>query len=165
MFDLKVFTFVHVLISIAALMSGLALLSSLAAGRHRPRVDAIFLATAVITSVTGFGFPSARLLPSHIVGVLSLVSLAAAIGARYWRRLAGAARPAYAVGVAIAVYFLAFVAVAQAFLKVPALHALAPTQGSPAFAAAQTALLIVFVGLGFAAVRGLRLSAVARPQA
>ena len=44
--------------------------------------------TILLTSVTGFGFSLAALLPSHIVGALSLVVLLGAMVALYWRHLA-----------------------------------------------------------------------------
>jgi hypothetical protein len=50
---------------------------------------ALFLVTTVSTSVTGFSFPFHKFLPSHGVGIVSLVVLAVAILARYSRRLAG----------------------------------------------------------------------------
>ena len=57
---------------------------------------AVFLATTALTSLTGFGFPFEKLLPSHIVGIISLVVLLIAIVARYafrhGRRLASGLR-------------------------------------------------------------------------
>jgi hypothetical protein len=53
----------------------------------------------------------------------------------------------------IGTYLLAFVTIVQAFQKIPALHALAPTQSELPFAVAQLLALVVFVGLGFAAMR------------
>jgi len=46
-------------------------------------MDRAFLAATVLTSLTGFGFPFEHVLPSHIVGVLSLVVLAVAILAAF----------------------------------------------------------------------------------
>jgi len=87
----------------------------------------------VLTSVSGFGFPFEHLLPSHKVGILSLVILAVAIPARYAFHLAGRWRAIYIVGAATALYLNVFVLVFQSFLKVPALRALAPTQQEPPF--------------------------------
>jgi hypothetical protein len=50
---------------------------------------ALFLLTTVLTSVTGFFFPFAQFLPSHIVGVISLIVLALALIGLYVYRLAG----------------------------------------------------------------------------
>ncbi len=70
--------------------------------------------------MTGFGFPFDRLLPSHKVGIISLVVLAIALLARYGLHLAGRWRRVYVVAAAIALYLNVFVAVTQAFLKIPA---------------------------------------------
>jgi hypothetical protein len=121
-----------------------------------PLWTGLFLATAVATSVAGFGFPFAGVLPSHLVGAISLAVLALAILARYGFHLAGAWRWIYAVGVVIGTYFLAFVAIAQAFQKIPALRAIAPTSSEAPFAVTQLVALALFAGLAIAAVRTFR---------
>ena len=114
---------------------------------------ALFLASTVATSLTGFGFPFCELLPSHVVGAISLVVRAIAIPARYAFHLAGAWRWIYAIGAVLALYLNVFVGVVQAFLKVPALKALAPTQKEPPFLVAQLVVLLVFVGLTILAAK------------
>ena len=146
------YTFVHVLLSLVGILSGLVVLLGLLSGRRLDGWTAIFLLTTVATSVTGFGFPFDHLLPSHVVGLISLLVLAVAIVARYGFHLAGAWRWIYVVGAMIALYLNVFVLVAQLFLKVPAIHALAPTQAEPPFAVAQGAVLILFVVLAIMAV-------------
>ncbi len=94
------------------------------------------------------------MLPSHIVGAIALLVLAIGLYALYGSHLAGAARWIYAACAVISLYLLVFVAVAQIFLKVPAAHALAPTGGEPPFAIAQGLVLLLFVLIGIAAVRG-----------
>ncbi|HEY1263799.1 MAG TPA: hypothetical protein VGF06_09760, partial [Terriglobales bacterium] len=114
-------------------------------------ITAIFLVTTGLTSFTGFGFPFERLLPSHVLGILSLLALALA---RYRFQLSGAWRAVYVVGASIALYFNVFVLVVQAFEKIPALKALAPTQKEAPFLAAQLLVLLVFGTLTvFATVR------------
>jgi hypothetical protein len=126
----------------------------LLAGKKLNGITAIFLVTTVLTSVTGFGVPFEHLLPSHIVGIFSLVVLAVAIPARYTFHLAGSWRWIYVVASALALYFNVFVLVVQSFLKVPALKALAPTQKEPPFLVAQLVVLIAFITLSiFATVR------------
>lgn len=118
--------------------------------KRRPldRWNAVFLATTVATSASGFLFPVDRVLPAHVFGVVSLVLLAVAIYARYAARLVGAWRAIYA-GTAVAAFYLNFfVLMVQAFLKVPALHALAPTQTEVPFAAVQLATLLGFAVIG-----------------
>jgi hypothetical protein len=129
-------------------------------GKRLDGITAIFLVSTVLTSVTGFGFPFDHLLPSHIVGILSLVVLAGAILARYAFHLAGAWRAIYVICASIALYFNVFVLMVQLFEKVPALKALAPTQKEPPFLVAQVALLIIFVVLTILATKKFRTEAV-----
>jgi hypothetical protein len=105
----------------------------------------------VLTSATGFLFPFHGFKPSYVVGVLSLIVLALAIYARNSKRLAGGWRATYVVTAVIALYFNFFVLVVQSFEKVPALHALAPTQTEPPFKIAQLTVLVLFVVLGILA--------------
>jgi len=147
------YTLVHVVISLIGIGSGLVVVVGLLASRHLDGWTALFLVSTVATSATGFGFPFDHLLPSHIVGLLSLVVLALAIVARYARHLAGAWRWIYVVSAVVALYFNVFVLVVQAFLKVPALSALAPTQSEPPFLITQLVVLLLFAALGFVAVR------------
>src|SRR6266446_4802549 len=139
------FTFVHVLLSLVGIGAGFVVLFGLLTGRQLDGWTALFLATTVATSVTGFGFPVDHLLPSHKVGIISLVVLAVAILARYARHLAGAWRRIYVVCAAVALYLNVFVGVVQAFLKVPALTAMAPKQTEPPFVATQVAVLALFI--------------------
>jgi hypothetical protein len=152
-FNLATYTLVHVVISLVGIASGLVVLLGLLAGKRLNLSTALFLITTVATSVTGYGFPFTHLLPSHIVGAISLVVLAVAIYARYARHLAGGWRATYVICAAAALYFNVFVLVVQSFLKVPALHSLAPTQSEPPFAVAQLVVLLLFVVLGTLAVR------------
>jgi hypothetical protein len=151
---LAVYTLLHVGISLAGIGSGLIVLFGLLKGRRLDRWTLLFLASTVATSVTGFGFPFQRFLPSHAVGIVSLVALALAIYGRYPRRLAGAWRWVFVVGAVLSLYLNVFVLVVQLFLKVPALAALAPTQSEPPFQLTQLVVLAVFVVLGiFAGIR------------
>src|SRR5207245_4727097 len=114
---------------------------------------ALFLATTVATSVTGFAFPFDHLLPSHKVGIISLVVLAVAILARYAFHLAGAWRRIYVITAIAALYLNVFVGVVQSFLKVPALHALAPKQTEPPFMVTQLVILAIFILFGIIAAK------------
>jgi len=147
------FTFVHVLLSLVGIGSGLVLVSGLLGGKRLDGWTALFLVTTVATSVTGFLFPFHELLPSHKVGILSLIVLAVAILARYAFRLAGSWRLIYVIGTVVALYLNVFVAVFQAFLKIPALKALAPTQKEPPFLVAQLVVLVIFAVLAIFSVK------------
>src|ERR1700694_2762299 len=131
------FTLVHVVLSLLGIFTGLVVLFGMFSSKRLTGWTALFLATTVLTSVTGFFFPLDHLLPSHIVGIVSLVVLAAAIVALYVYRLAGAWRWLYVASAVLALYLNAFVGVVQAFLKVPFLNALAPKQTELPFLIAQ----------------------------
>jgi predicted transporter len=152
--DFTTYTGIHTLLSFVGVASGLVLMFALFSSKRADGWAAVFFISAVATSVTGFGFQSAAFGPSHWIGVISLVVLAVAFLARYVFRLAGAWRWLHAAGVVVGLYFLVFVLIAQAFQKVPALHALAPTQSEPAFAIAELVATVIFAALAiFAAIR------------
>lgn len=148
------YTLLHVLISLAGIASGLVVMFGLLAQKRLDGWTGLFLTTTALTSITGFGFPFHGLLPSHIVGIVSLVVLAIVIPARYAFRLAGPWRWIYVIGSAIALWFNVFVLIVQSFQKVPALREHAPTQTEPPFVAAQIVALLIFATLAvFATVR------------
>jgi hypothetical protein len=129
--------------------------AGLFASRTPPTWTAVYVATAVLTDVTGFGF-SFPFGASHVVSIISLVILAGVIAAYYIFHLGDAWRWIYAIGQVLVLYFLVFVLVAQFFKKVPALTALAPTLSEPPFAIAQTVVLAIFAWLTYSAARTFR---------
>jgi len=149
---LTILTIFHVVISLIGIFTGFVVLFGLLTSKRLDRWTMLFLTTTVLTSVTGFFFPVRHFMPSHAVGILSLVVLALAIYARYPRRLAHGWRKVYVIGAMVAQYFNVFVAVVQAFQKVPALHDLAPTQTEPAFKITQLLVLALFAVFTIAAV-------------
>jgi hypothetical protein len=151
------YTLWHVLISLAGIASGVVVMFGFLAGKRLERTNTTFLVTTVLTSVTGFGFPFEHLLPSHKVGILSLVILAVAIPARYAFHLAGSWRWIYVVTASTALYFNVFVLVVQLFEKVATLKTLAPTQKEPPFLIAQLIVLLIFVGLTIFATKKFHL--------
>jgi hypothetical protein len=151
--SLSTFTLLHVLLSLAGIGSGFIVLFGLLNGKRLDGWTAIFLTTTALTSLTGFLFPFEHLLPSHILGILSLLALAIVIPACYVFHMAGAWRGVYVIGASIALYFNVFVAVVQAFLKIPALKALAPTGKEPPFLVAQVVVLLIFIALTIRATK------------
>lgn len=149
---LRIFTLVHVVISLVGILTGFVVLLGLLARKGLDGCTRVFLATTVATSVTGFFFPVQQLMPSHVVGTLSLVVLAVAIYARYSRHLTGAWRKSYVVAAVIALYFNVFVGIVQAFMKIPVLKAMAPTQTESPFKLTQFIVLTLFVLLAIVAV-------------
>jgi len=155
-FDLLTFTLIHVVLSVVGIVAGLVVVGGLMAGMRLDGWTGLYFLTTILTNVTGFGFPFANILPSHIVGGISLVVLAIGLAARYWKHIAGSWRWVFVVTTVTALYFNVFVLFAQLFVKVPALIAIAPTQTAPAFIVTNVIVLVLFVILGRAAVKGFR---------
>lgn len=145
------YTIVHVVISLIGIFSGFVVLVGLLTSKPLNAWTAVFLASTLATSVTGFFFPFHGLTPAIVTGIISLVVLVVAIFARYARNLAGAWRKIYVVNAVLALYLNVFVLIVQLFLKVPALKALAPKQSEPPFAITQLVVLVLFVALAIAA--------------
>jgi hypothetical protein len=145
--SLATFTIVHVIISLIGIVAGIIVMFGLLGSRAMPGLTGIFLLFTILTSATGFLFPFTKLLPSHMIGILSLVLLAIACFALYGQKLSGAWRWIYLVTAMISLYLNVFVLVIQSFLKIPPLHELAP--GNPpaglAFAIVQGIVLVFFV--------------------
>ncbi len=144
----------HVAISLVGILSGLVMLYGLLRSRNFTACVAVFLVTTILTSVTGFPLPPFGFDPPRAVGVLSLILLAGAVAAYYGFRLAGPWRWIFVACAVAALYLNVFVLIAQGFMKVPALHDLAPTQSEPPFAIVQGIVLLIFIVLGvLAAIR------------
>jgi hypothetical protein len=144
---LPIFTFVHVVISLVGILSGLVVAYALINAKQLDRWTSVFLWTTVLTSVTGFMFPFHRFQPSYGVGAISLLVLALALFALYRRHLEGGWRRTYVISAMIALYLNVFVLIVQLFRRVRALKALAPTQTEPAFKITQLVVLLVFVAV------------------
>jgi hypothetical protein len=161
-FDLPTFTLIHVVISILGVIAGLVVVGGLMAGARMAGWTALFLATTVLTSATGFMFPFTAVSPAHVVGGLSLLVLAVCCAARYWKRMSGRWRAVYVASAVLALYLNVFVLMVQLFSKTPPLASLAPTQQEAPFAVTQVVILALFVWLGGSALRGFRVEASAR---
>jgi len=149
----ETYTLLHVVISVIGIGSGMVVMWGMLRAKLLNGITSIFLATTILTSLTGFAFPNEHVTPGIVVGVLLLIALAVAVFARYARHLAGIWRASYVISAAIAFYFNVFVLIVQSFEKSPALHALAPTQKEPPFAIAQLVVLVAFVMVTVMAVR------------
>jgi hypothetical protein len=139
---------IHVALSLIGIFSGLVVMYGLL---HAQRFDvwtSVFLATTALTSLTGFPLPPFGFDPPRALAVVSLALLVAAAAAMYLFHLAGAWRWIYALAATAALYLNVFVGVVQAFQKIPALQALAPTQSEPPFVIAQIVVLGIFVAFG-----------------
>lgn len=156
LFSLPMFTLIHVVLSVLGIIAGLVVVGGLLAGTRLDGWTAFFLGTTIVTSVTGFGFPTQQVTPPQIVGVISLLVLAVCLAARYWKRLQGGWRSTYVITAVLALYLNVFVLVAQLFAKPPALARLAPTQMEPPFAVTQGLVLLLFAWIGRTSLRAFR---------
>ena len=147
------FTLVHIGLSIVGVLAGLNVLLRMVRRRPLGASNSIFLLAAILTCVSGFLFPRTALLPSHIVSGIALVALAAAAAALWLGNLYGTWRPIYVVGAASALLLNTLVGIAHAFARIPVLHALAPTGKEPIVLALEGVALLLFVVLGYFAVK------------
>src|SRR5947209_449586 len=156
--SLSTFTAFHVIISLIAIVSGLVVMFGLLGSNRRPSLTATFLVFTILTSATGFLFPFEKLLPSHMIGIVSLLLLGIACVALYVMKLSGAWRWTYVLTALIALYLNVFVLIIQSFLKLAPLHTLAPSipPSEPPFAVAQGIVLLFFVVVIIGAVRRFR---------
>ena len=157
------FVQVHVVLSLIGIAAGLVVLYGLLTAQHLGGWTALFLATTILTSVTGFPLPPVGFDPARAVGVISLIFLGTAAAALYVFNLKGAWRWIYVCGAVAALYLNVFVAVVQSFQKIPFLRPLAPTQSEPPFLVVQLVILAAFAVLGILAVIRFRPKAKARP--
>lgn len=150
---LEGFTFLHIVISLVAIASGLIVAGGFLSGTDLRKTTSIFLIATVLTSVTGLLFPFNGFLPSHLFAIVSLVVLAVAVYAYYGKRMSGGWRRIFVITSVLALYLNVFVLVVQTFTKNPALLALAPTQSELPFALAQGLTLLAFLAVGIGAVK------------
>jgi hypothetical protein len=158
------FLTIHVALSLVGIASGLWVLLAMLGNSRASAMTALFLATTVLTSVTGFPLPPYGFDPPRAFGVLSLALLGLALLALYAFQLAGRWRAVYVITAIAALYLNCFVAVVQTFQKVAFANALAPTQTEPPFAIAQGVLLVAFIAAGVLAVRRFHPAALARAR-
>jgi hypothetical protein len=154
--SLEQFTYLHVFLSLVGIAAGIFIVYGLLNSRKLPILTALFLVTTAATSLTGFLFPFKGVTPGIILGILSMIVLILAAVALYSGKLAGVWRGTYVISACLAFYFNFFVLIAQSFAKVPALHAIAPSQASPGFGITQLAVLLIFILLTVRAFKKFR---------
>jgi hypothetical protein len=144
-------TLTHVLITLIAIVSGLIVLAQMLKSALSTGWTGVFLASTLLTSVTGFVFfhPANPPTPAQLTGVVALVILAPTLAGLYLKHLTGAWRPIYVIGAVISLYLNVFVLVVQLFLKVPK----PAITGGPVFGATQLVVLAGFVVLGWLATK------------
>jgi len=156
--SLSAFTALHVVVSLIAIAAGLIVMFGMLGSHGMPALTGLFLLFTILTSVTGLMFPFEKLLPSHILSIISLVLLLIACITRYGVGLTGASRWIYVLTALASLYINVFVLLIQSFLKIPALAAVAPGNppSGPVFAVVQGIVLVFFVIMIIGAVRRFR---------
>jgi hypothetical protein len=160
LFASPTFTLVHVVLSFIGIGAGVIALFGLLRNQSLSGWTHVFLLTTAATTLTGFLFPFRGFTPAIGTGIVSTIVLVPTLLGRYSFHFAGPWRWIYVVGAVASLYLNCFVLVVQAFLKVPALHALAPQGKEPPFVLAQGLVLVLFVIAGILAVRRFRPAAV-----
>lgn len=164
-FGVTTFTLIHVLLSLVGIFAGLVVVGGMLARERLDGWTGLFLATTVLTNVTGFGFPFVTFIASHGAGFISLLILPVVIAARYWKNLAGPWRGTYVVGTVLVLYLNVFVLVVQLFRRIPALLVSAPKQSEPPFVVTQLLVMALFIWLGRSAFKRFRPVIAAAPRA
>jgi hypothetical protein len=150
---LAVFTLFHVALSIVGILAGFVVVFGLISAKQSKTWTGTFLVTTATTSVTGFLFPLHKFLPSHALGIVSILVLALTMPAPYVFHLADAWRRGYVIGAIFALYLNVFVLIAQFLMKIPTTKALAPTLTEPPFLGTQIVIMLIFIVLGVLATR------------
>jgi len=153
---LEAFTVFHVALSLIGIVAGFAALAGMIGATWKNRWVKIFLWATSLTSITGFMFPFRGITKGIVLGIISLVVLALGLYALYGKKVAGGWRATFVISLTIAQYLNFFVLIAQAFRKIPALTALAPTGAETPFKVVQGVTLLIFIALGILAVRNFR---------
>lgn len=149
----------HAAVSLVAIVSGFIAIVGHVRGARRPSGTTVFLVTAIATSATGLGLPPGTIGGTFEAAWVGLAVLGVMLVALFGFGARGFWRPVYIVGLLLSVLLLVFAGVAQAFLKIPALHALAPQLDETPFIAAEVAAVVLFVVLGILALKAPRTGA------
>lgn len=156
MSGLAALTIFHVILSLIAIIAGVALARGLISGQRSDRWTQIFMVTTAITVLTGFVFPYHGFTPGIGVGIVCVLVFIPTALARYRFQMGGLWRPVFIVGALALFYFNCLVFVVQSFQKIPPLNALAPTGGEPIVGIVQAVVFIAFLVVGFFSVRRFR---------
>src|SRR5262249_582965 len=145
---MSLLTIIHVGLSLIGIATGFLVIFQMIGAKPLGGLNAIFLATTILTSVTGYFFPITKVTPGIVIRPISLVVLAIAVFAMYSKRLAGGWRTVYVVTAVLAQFFNVLVLVVQSFMKIPALHTMAPTGEESIVKICQLGALLLCIALG-----------------
>jgi hypothetical protein len=145
---MSLLTIIHVALSLIGIAAGFLVIFQMIGGKKLGGLNAVFLVTTILTSVTGYFFPNTKITPGMVIGAISLVVLAIALFALYSKKLAGGWRTVYVVTAVMAQFFNVLVLIVQSFMKIPALRAMAPTPDASIIKICQLVALVLLVILG-----------------
>ncbi len=140
---MSLLTMIHVALSLLGIATGFLAIFQMIGGKRPGGLNVVFLATTILTSVTGFFFPITKVTPGLVIGTISLVVLAIALFALYSKKLAGNWRMVYVVTAVMAQFCNVLVLVVQSFQKIPALHVHGPTDDAPIVKICQLGALLI----------------------
>src|SRR5260221_7141182 len=126
---MSILTMVHVGLSLIGIAAGFLVIFQMIGGKALGGLNGAFLATTILTSVTGFFFPITKVTPGLVIGGISLVVLAIALFAVYSKKLAGGWRAVYVVTAVVAQVFHRLGVILQAVFKIPGPHCNGPAGG------------------------------------
>jgi hypothetical protein len=149
-------TLFHVIVSLIAIVAGVALAYGLISGKRFDRWTALFMLTTAVTVLTGFVFPYNGFTPGIGVGIICVLVFIPTALSRYRFGMAGFWRPVFIVGALALFYFNCLVFVVQSFQKIPPLNALAPTGGEPIVGIVQAVVFLAFLIVGYLSLRRFR---------
>ncbi|GAC1637250.1 MAG: hypothetical protein NVS9B14_17050 [Candidatus Acidiferrum sp.] len=152
-------TIVHVALSLIGIAAGFLVIFQMIGGKALGGLNTVFLVTTILTSVTGFFFPITKVTPGLVIGTISLVILGIALFAFYAKKLAGGWRTTYVVSAVIAQFFNVLVLIVQSFMKIGALHAMAPKGDEMVVKIVQICALVLLIVLGVMASKNFKKAA------
>ncbi len=142
---LDVFTVVHVVISLVAIVTGFIAMAQMLQDHTSNTVTGTFLSMTLLTSLSGFGFPAAQITPAHVFGVMSMALLATAFIALYVRRAMGVWKMTYILTAVLSQYLNVVVLIVQSFQKLSPLRVIAPPDAPLSIVLVQTTVAIGFI--------------------
>ncbi|MBG1233483.1 hypothetical protein [Aestuariivirga litoralis] len=154
--DVFTLTLIHTALSFLALALGWVALRAYFATTPQVWTD-LFILGVILVDVTGFLLPIKGFTPAVGTGIVSSIIIILMLLARFGFGLKGWWGKLYALGIVANVFFLVLVTIAQSFLKLPELKAIAAPDGTgPWFLLAQVINLVVFAWIGFKIMRKLK---------
>ena len=143
-----ILTLVHVALGLLGIGLGAVVVVGMGTGKQLDVCTPLFLLSSVWTIATGFLFYPAFYSAAHVVGIIAMLALSAAIPALYIYRLEGAWRWTYVAGVVLVLYLDILVGAVHVSQKASSLRRLSPIQPDPQVLVAHLAVMTLFLVVG-----------------